>query len=64
MRRLDDWKNLFGIAHNSLGEYGNTNVIDIEKFKSTKNLIDNNLKFVINNARDSGTTGLDVRNCT
>ena len=32
----DDWKNLFGIAHNSLRtEYGNTNVIDIEKFKST-----------------------------
>ena len=51
----DDWKNLFGIAHNSIKtEYGNTNVIDIEKFKSTKNLIDNNLKFIINNTRDSG----------
>ena len=50
----DDWKRLFGKAHNSEIKNGiQVNSIDTERFNDCISYMDKNLKFIIKNTRDS-----------
>ena len=51
----NDWKILFGKAHNSsIKNKAQVNSINIDRFKDCINYMDDSIKFIIKNTRDSG----------